>query len=1360
MGSASGKSSGQSITALSGLQIQASSYGVPIPIVWGVNRITGNLLWYANFSATPQYSGGGKGGGGSTPTSYAYSASCIIGLCEGGAYTAQYRLGGGWSAGVWIDTIWSSKNCTNAAALNLTFSVGGSDLAFSQPTWPWLVTNFPTQALNYANTATVYSSSMALSSSAQAPNLSYEIIGMMNIGEVSAQARTITAISGTTITSVAHGFTQNQSIVLHSTGTAPQCQFGSAVNVYLFVCNITDADHFSVAGFAQQPNSSTNEPIYSFTSAGTGIITAVPFLRGANPADIVKDFLTNTRYGVNAGNQLLNGSLTAFSFPVAPLDDTTFTSGAPFSQYCIANGIFLSPALTSQIAASNFITTICEICNSESVWSQGNLKIVPYGDSAVTSNGATYTPNTTPQYNLGDDDFLSDGTSDPIVVIRSNPADAFNQIQVNFSDQTAQYNTGVAQAQDQANIDLYGLRAQHPYSYNYITDATVARKVAQIKLQRLLYIRNQYTFKLGWKYARLEPMDLVTITDSALGYSNHVVRIIEVEEDTDEQLSIIAEDYLVSNATATAHPTQPNNGYQTLFNRDPGNALAPIILPAPAQLATSIGVPELWLATAGGSNWGGCDVYVSLDNITYSLQGTQKVPARMGIVATNQLPTHSDPDTANTLTVDLSASGATLTSGTRDDADSLRSLCVVNLSPNLSMNGAGQELIAYGTATLVSANVYTLSYLRRGAYGSKTALPHLVGAPFARLDYLSDGILRIQVNPNLIGKTIYIKLVSFNKYGAYGGSQSLSAVPYYSYLVPSTFAPAMVNNVTGLELFGLGNSTTFTGRDAKFSWRTSSASAQINIGSEFYGAGSGAQDVWFKDYEVRILVGGAIARIEHTTDNFYTYTYEKNLADTGGPATSFCIQVFERGVYNQLSQIGASLSVSHGYPVTPTLSLQAVVGGFIFTIINQQPDQASFTNIAIWATPDPSTTPSSIQTIYTGSANTTSSMITVPYAGTGYYVQCKAVDAYGNSSVVSNIYYTQTINTAANQGYFGSQDGGAVSTFITNSAIGTGGSFFAGYCPTTQLVYVMDGTYVLYALNPNTLETVATIPTTGMFSGGCTPCWCPTAKLFYMTQQGSNTITTFNPSTNVFIRLSVSLRATTSIDGLRNICYNPANGYIYFATGDVLNPLSNTIVVSLNPFNSSSYGTSLCYCPTNQSVYLNEVYGNTFVISSATTPTVTATVAATAPWGQRNNITFCSANAMLYVTEINAAHTYFTLVKPLNPVTNTFWTNLVMPITPQRVGDVIFCPNTGKIAVLIIGYVDGMTWNAYVAIFDPVGGNMISCSAPVEDYGGSAHGAFGFGNTTHIEYLGINQKLLLSNTRKAGLGFCSYLFST
>ena len=71
------------------LQIQTSTSILPIPIVWGRNKISPNLIWYENFRAIAAGSGkgiGGKGGAfgaGAGAADYTYTADLIMALCEG-----------------------------------------------------------------------------------------------------------------------------------------------------------------------------------------------------------------------------------------------------------------------------------------------------------------------------------------------------------------------------------------------------------------------------------------------------------------------------------------------------------------------------------------------------------------------------------------------------------------------------------------------------------------------------------------------------------------------------------------------------------------------------------------------------------------------------------------------------------------------------------------------------------------------------------------------------------------------------------------------------------------------------------------------------------------------------------------------------------------------------------------------------------------------------------------------------------------------------------------------------------------------------------------------------------------------------
>lgn len=501
--------------------------------------------------------------------------------------------------------------------------------------------------------------------------------------------------------------------------------------------------------------SSSSLPNFSFEIIGTfsGTFNSLP---GAPPASVLPDFLTNQYYGLG--------------FPAGKIGDL---SG--WDAWTKATGIMVSPLLDTARPASNFVDDLCKATCSAAVWASTQLKIIPYADQSVTGNGVTFTPSVTPVYDLTDDDFLDDGNTDPVTVRRVNAADAYNSVTIEYLDSSNQYNTATVTALDQANIDLYGLRPASSTQLHMITSASVAQTVAQFMLQRYCYVRNQYEFSLSWRYCLLEPMDVVTINDSFLGLVKYPVRITNIEEADTGELKITAEDFPDQVSTPSTNTPAVANRYAANFNASPGSVNVPVIFEAPDALTAS--GYEIWAAVSGGPLYGGCDVWVSEDNATYVQAGTIHGAARHGYL-TSALPLASDPDTADTLAVDLGLSGGTLASGTQADADSYNTLCY-----------ADGELISYQTATLTGSNKYNLSYLRRGAYGS-TISKHNAATQFARLD---TGIFKYAFNSNLIGKTIYLKFVAFNLYG--GGNQSLADCVAYSYKVTGWALNSTLPNV-------------------------------------------------------------------------------------------------------------------------------------------------------------------------------------------------------------------------------------------------------------------------------------------------------------------------------------------------------------------------------------------------------------------------------------------------------------------------------------------------------------------------------------------------------------------------------------
>ncbi|MBV9861878.1 MAG: hypothetical protein JO267_06995 [Alphaproteobacteria bacterium] len=206
----------------------------------------------------------------------------------------------------------------------------------------------------------------------------------------------------------------------------------------------------------------------------------------------------------------------------------------------------------------------------------------------------------------------------------------------------------------------------------------------------------------------------------------------------------------------------------------PGDTNPPIIFEPPPALTN--GTNEVWLAASGGPDWGGCEIWVSLDGDTYSQIGTISRGCVTGVL-TSPFPAHASPDTTDTLAVDLTESQGQLLSGTVAEAQKLATLCWVD-----------GELISYETATLIAVNKYGLSgYLVRGAYGTPITA-HSAAASFARINGL---LFRYTFAANLIGQTIYLKLPAFNNYGQ--SVQDLSSVTATVYTLTGSGTNPLAN---------------------------------------------------------------------------------------------------------------------------------------------------------------------------------------------------------------------------------------------------------------------------------------------------------------------------------------------------------------------------------------------------------------------------------------------------------------------------------------------------------------------------------------------------------------------------------------
>lgn len=798
-------------TRINSMRVQTSAYGVPQYLVYGKNRISANMFWYADFKAnahTTTTKSGGKGGKVKTQnTTYTYSASLMLGLCA----NKVRKIGLIWKDKEQIiDKIESGITFSPIDQLGFEFFDGDNN-----PKWGYLQTYHPDQALNYPFTAFVAASNYDLGDSASLANHSFEVI------------------SGITLSETVHD---------------------------------------------------------------------------ANPADVIQDLITNPHYGA------------------AP--DIEIDNLEEFKTYCAAANLLISPAITEQRPAHEIINEIVEAVNCAIVPSIDGLKIKTYGDAAITGNGVTFVPDLTPVAHLTDDDFMDN--NEPVRVQRSRDTDAFNHVQLEYVNRHNQYNTETVEAKDQANIEMFGLRSEESVKFDFFCVPKIARHAAQLRLQRLLYVRNTYQFRLGWNHCRLEPMDIVTLTDYSLGLNQFPVRITAIEEDADGYLDVSAEELAVGTRSAIEYDLQSSDGYQG-GSEEPGDVFAPVVFEPPLDLTN--GDNQIWIAVAGGSDWGGCNVWASFDNTTYESIGTIYGSARYGNLV------NSINASATALQVQLNTSNNQMFSGT-----------VIDAQADATLFKVGDEYANYVDATLLGSGLYELSNVIRGRF--QDPIVHAAGENFVRLD---KAIFRYTINQNLIGKPIYLKFTSFN--GLQAKEQGLDEVAAYTYTL---------NGGQPASVLGLSLQSPFVGTSFKVQWQQVQGAAK---------------------YIVQVWSNGVKLREVETMNVDYSYSIEE--ANIDGIQRAYTIRVASYA--NDKMSSFTELNISN--PVPAQLSnVHASAGADSITVNWDPSDAPDLKDYAIWLSKTAGFNPDTTQPVWSGFETATT--ITGLDTTTNYYIRVAARDKW------------------------------------------------------------------------------------------------------------------------------------------------------------------------------------------------------------------------------------------------------------------------------------------------------------------------------------------------------------------------------
>jgi len=364
----------------------------------------------------------------------------------------------------------------------------------------------------------------------------------------------------------------------------------------------------------------------------------------------------------------------------------------------IVNGFVITNRQTvraslEQLAAAYFF---------DMVESDGLLKFVKRGKvSNVTLDFSELVPH-------------GDGNDETLTITRTQELELPRQVDVIYLNRTADYQAGTQSSQRQTVKAVDYATVNLPI---VLTDQE-AKVVADVSLYNAWVGRVQFQFTLPPKYALVEPSDVITIMKDGAAYLMRLTSTKLVRSGVQE-------------ATAVAEDVSSYDFY------NPAGSTPPSIEPPATISATRLeafdlpafptdGITDAYMrygVVGLGAGWTGSAVYRSDDGgANYALMQTLTAQSTLGAVL-NIIPAGNIYTWDDFTTIDV-----LLTFG---ELQSITDIAVLN-GANACV--IGDEVIQFGTASLLDTNKYRLSRLLRGLLGTEWAVGgHVAGERFILL---------------------------------------------------------------------------------------------------------------------------------------------------------------------------------------------------------------------------------------------------------------------------------------------------------------------------------------------------------------------------------------------------------------------------------------------------------------------------------------------------------------------------------------------------------------------------------------------------------------------------------------------------
>lgn len=455
------------------------------------------------------------------------------------------------------------------------------------------------------------------------------------------------------------------------------------------------------------------------------------------------------------------------------IDDVNIDGLEHYREYCKAADILIStPPDSRSSKAQTVINDIAEITNSLVFWSTDRLKIVPLADKPI----GTWSPYNQIQYNLTADDLIPASDGQLVIYKRKDSSESYNQATVEFINRSNGYEKETVAFEIVADVQKNGLKPASKKSAHYLYTKARAQYYAEQLAMKRLYAKNQYTFRLDWAFCRLEPGDLVTLTDELCGLNKQIVVITSVSEAADGQLEITAE----GKPPGTYAPAKYNVHENERPFIDYNQAAPSVNDVAIFQTVGDVGGNQIFVGVNAPSGWGGCSVWVSDNGENYRRIGSITQQARMGKLK------YGFAQNGNFCNVIINQ--GVLKSGTHVDAERANTLCWIN-----------GEALSYETVETHPDNWYTLRGLVRGQYGTN-AINHGANERFVRVD---EALFHYPYRKEDINKTVYLKFTSLNLFGS--NEQGLDEVQEYTYKIVPYYIPEVNNLTLFTKYYKIGN---------------------------------------------------------------------------------------------------------------------------------------------------------------------------------------------------------------------------------------------------------------------------------------------------------------------------------------------------------------------------------------------------------------------------------------------------------------------------------------------------------------------------------------------------------------------------